>query len=63
MSVHEVHLYLNASPTRVSQMREETDKDTILSALREVIIYGWPKKDLIDLPIFMLTETIAMSIL
>jgi len=30
VSVHEVHLNLNASPTRLSQMREETDKDTTL---------------------------------
>ena len=44
VSVHEVHLYLNASPTRVSQIREETDKDTTLSALREIIMHGWPEK-------------------
>ena len=28
VSVHEVHLHLNVSPVRVSQIREETDKDT-----------------------------------
>jgi len=44
VSVHEVHLHLNASPTRVSQMREETDKDTTLSALREIIVHGWPEE-------------------
>ena len=44
VSVHEVHLHLNASPTRVSQIREETDKDTTLSALREIIMHGWPEK-------------------
>ena len=38
VSLHEVHLHLNASPTRVSQIREETDKDTTLSALRELMI-------------------------
>ena len=40
VSVHEVHLHLNASPMRVSQIREETDKDTTLSALHEIIILG-----------------------
>ena len=44
VSVHEVHLHLNVSPTRVSQIREETDKDTTISALREVIMRGWPEK-------------------
>ena len=44
VSVHEVHLHLNASPTRGSQIREETDKDTTLSALREIIMHGWPEK-------------------
>ena len=62
VSVHEVHLHLIASPTRVSQIREETAKDTTLSALREVIMHGWPEKRS-DCPIFMLTGTIAMSLL
>ena len=42
--MHEAHLHLNVSPTRVSQIREETGKDTTLSALREIIMHGWPKK-------------------
>ena len=47
VSVHEVHLHLNASPTRVSQIREEIGKDTSLSALREVILCtDGPKRDL-----------------
>ena len=29
---------------RVPQIREETDKDTTLSALREIIMHGWPEK-------------------
>ena len=44
MSVHEIHQNLNASPTRVGQIQEETAKDTTMSALREVIIGGWPEK-------------------
>ena len=44
VSVHEVHLHLNVSPTQLIQIREETDKDTTLSALREIIMRGWPEK-------------------
>ena len=44
ISVHEVYLQLNSSPMRVSQIREETDKDTTLSVLREIIMHGWPEK-------------------
>ena len=44
VSVHEVHLHFNACPARASQIREETAKDTTLSALREVIMHGWPEK-------------------
>ena len=29
---------------RVSQIREETDKDTTLSVLRKIIMHGWPEK-------------------
>ena len=42
ISVHEVHLHLNASPTRVFQIQEETAKDSTLANLREVIMRGWP---------------------
>ena len=38
------YLHLNVSPKRLSQIREETDKDTTLSALREIIMCGWPEK-------------------
>ena len=44
ISVHEVHLHLNASPTRVCQIQEETAKDSTLSSLREVIMRGWPDR-------------------
>ena len=40
VSVYEIHQTLNASPTRVGQIREETAKDTTLSALREVFMGG-----------------------
>ena len=42
--MHEIHQNLNASPTRVGQLQEETAKDPTLSALREVIMGGWPEK-------------------
>ena len=35
---------LNSSPMRVSQIREETDKDTTLLALHEIIMHVWPEK-------------------
>ena len=44
VSVHEIPQNLNASPTRMGQIQEETAKDTTLSALREVIMGGWPEK-------------------
>ena len=44
VSVYKVHLHLNASPMRVSQIGEETNKDTTLSALREIIMHRWPEK-------------------
>ena len=42
--MQEVYLQLNSSPMRVSQIREETDKDTTLLALHEIILHGWPEK-------------------
>jgi len=30
VSVHELHLHLNASPTRIDQIKEETSKDEVL---------------------------------
>ena len=44
ISVHEVHLHLNASPTGVCQIQEESAKDSTLSTLREVIMRGWPDR-------------------
>jgi len=44
ISVHEVHLHFNASPTSVCQTQEETAKDSTLSSLREVIMRGWPDR-------------------
>ena len=52
VSVHEVNLHLNASPMRVSQIQAETVSDTTLSALREIIMHGWPGKRS-DCPAFL----------
>jgi len=43
VSVHELHLHLNATPTRLDQIRDETAKDIDLALLRTVITNGWPK--------------------
>ena len=42
VSVHELHLHLNASPTRINQIKRETAKDEVLLSLRAVITQGWP---------------------
>ena len=42
VSVHELQLHLNASPTRIDQIKEETAKDEVLPSLRAVITQGWP---------------------
>ena len=42
VSVHELHLHLNASPTRIAQIKEETAKDETLPLLRSIITRGWP---------------------
>ena len=44
ISVHEIHSQLNASTTRISQIREETARYNTLAALRETIAVGWPQK-------------------
>ena len=44
VSVHELHLHLNTSPTRVRQIQEETAKDPNLTSLRSIISHGWPDK-------------------
>ena len=42
VSVHEVYQCVNASATRINQVRAETDKDTCLATLKDVIAQGWP---------------------
>jgi len=42
VSVHELQLHLNESPTRIDQIKEETSKDEVLPSLRAVITQGWP---------------------
>jgi hypothetical protein len=44
VTVHEVLLSPNVSPTRVPQIQEETMKDTTLSVLCKIISEGWPEK-------------------
>ena len=41
VSVHELQLHLNASPTRIDQIKEETSKDEVLLSLCAVITQGW----------------------
>ena len=36
-------MYLNASPARITQIRDETENDGTLHALREIISHGWPE--------------------
>lgn len=40
ITVHDIEL--NASPLRLTQIREETAKDTELVSLRDMILDGWP---------------------
>lgn len=42
VSVHELHLHLNATPTRINEIKEETTKDELLLSLRAFITQGWP---------------------
>ena len=42
VSVHELHLHLNATPTRINEIKEETTKDEVLLSLRAIITQGWP---------------------
>ena len=43
LSVREVHMHLNASPTRIVEIRMETSKDSTLHALCEIISLGCPE--------------------
>ena len=42
MPLHEMHLHLNASPSRIDQLKEETAKNEVFFSLRSVITQGWP---------------------
>jgi len=44
ITVHELYSQLNASATRLAQIREETEKDDTLAILRDTIAQGWPEK-------------------
>ncbi|XP_048587408.1 uncharacterized protein K02A2.6-like [Nematostella vectensis] len=44
VSVHVLHLHLNARPTRVRQIQAETAKDPALTSLRSIVSNGWPEK-------------------
>jgi len=41
VSLHDLHVHLNASPTRIAHIKEETAKDEKLLSLRS-ITQGWP---------------------
>ncbi len=43
ISIHEIHSQINASPSRIIEIKEETAKDAVLSLLRETIMTGWPE--------------------
>ena len=40
VSLHEIHLHLNASLSRIGQIKKETAKDELLPSLRSVITQG-----------------------
>ena len=42
ITVHEMHSYVNASPTAHSQVRDATSADSTIALLRETIANGWP---------------------
>ena len=55
LSVHDVHLHLNAGPTRVFQIREKLTRIT-QPCVRLLCMDGL-KRDLIALPVFSLNRT------
>ena len=56
-------MHLNASPTKVQQIKEETAKDETLHSLRAIITQGWPDKQA-DCPAHhMPTGTIETNLL
>ena len=42
ITIHEVHLNINASPTRIQSIKQETATDDDLQQLMSVIMNGWP---------------------
>ena len=44
VSMHEISMHLNASPTRIQQIQSETAKDPVLTSLITFITHGWPDK-------------------
>lgn len=42
VSLHEIHLHLKASRSKIGQIKEETAKDEVLLSLRSVITQEWP---------------------
>ncbi len=42
ITIHELNLQLNASPTRLSQIITETNLDTEFCSLKQIIMNGWP---------------------
>lgn len=42
VSLHEIHLHLNVSPSRIGQIKKETAKDEVLPSLHSVITQRWP---------------------
>ncbi|XP_028394402.1 uncharacterized protein LOC114518579 [Dendronephthya gigantea] len=44
VSIHKFQVYLNASPPRVKQIKNETAKDRELHSLKAFVTQGWPEK-------------------
>ena len=42
VSIHEMHIQLNCSATRIQALKEKTHEDPDLMALKEFIMNGWP---------------------
>ena len=44
ISIHELHMHLNCSATRIEDIKRKTLSDSVLMALKEYIFSGWPEK-------------------
>ena len=44
VSIHEISMHLNTSPTRIQQIQSETAKDPVLTSLMTFITHRWPDK-------------------